>query len=532
MRPLTTVASTYCWHVAEKLRLAELLGGLSMVADLGFGLPPETAVRTCLVGVALARRMNLDDSNVRDSFYTALLMHLGCVALAHEANAAFGDDIALNRAVARTNLADPGDVASTLVPEMTRGMPPEVAARARAFALSSDAVEWGRRTDTGVCEVGRNTARRLGLPDSTQVALYHVFESWAGGAAPEGLRGDDIAIASRVARAAMDAAFFGQLGGVDAAVTALRARSGGILDPAVVAAFTEDPRGILAEAESGDPRNRMLDVEPVPVIERSGAQLSEVAAAFGDLVDLKVPFFHGHAREVARLAAGGARRLGLSDAEVGRIEVAGLLHDVGRAGVSNAVWEKPAPLTRVEWEQVRMHAYYSERILASSTSLEPISATAGMHHERLDGSGYHRCSTASAIPMAARILAVADAFAAMIRARPHREPLAEEQAARALTAEAEAGRFDHDATAAILAQAGQQLGARRRTRPAGLSDRETEVLALVAEGLSNAAVAERLFISRRTAEHHVQHIYAKIGVSTRAAAALFAVQHDLVRPNR
>ena len=532
MRPLTAVASTYCWHVAEKLRLAELLGGLSMVADLGFGLPPETAVRTCLVGVALARRMNLDDSNVRDSFYTALLMHLGCVALAHEANAAFGDDIALNRAVARTNLADPGDVASTLVPEMTRGMPPEVAARARAFALSSDAVEWGRRTDTGVCEVGRNTARRLGLPDSTQVALYHVFESWAGGAAPEGLRGDDIAIASRVARAAMDAAFFGQLGGVDAAVTALRARSGGILDPAVVAAFTEDPRGILAEAESGDPRNRMLDVEPVPVIERSGAQLSEVAAAFGDLVDLKVPFFHGHAREVARLAAGGARRLGLSDAEVGRIEVAGLLHDVGRVGVSNAVWEKPAPLTRVEWEQVRMHAYYSERILASSTSLEPISATAGMHHERLDGSGYHRCSTASAIPMAARILAVADAFAAMIRARPHREPLAEEQAARALTAEAEAGRFDHDATAAILAQAGQQLGARRRTRPAGLSDRETEVLALVAEGLSNAAVAERLFISRRTAEHHVQHIYAKIGVSTRAAAALFAVQHDLVRPNR
>lgn len=532
MRPLTAVASTYCWHVAEKLRLAELLGGLSMVADLGFGLPPETAVRTCLVGVALARRMNLDDSNVRDSFYTALLMHLGCVALAHEANAAFGDDIALNRAVARTNLADPGDVASTLVPEMTRGMPPEVAARARAFALSSDAVEWGRRTDTGVCEVGRNTARRLGLPDSTQVALYHVFESWAGGAAPEGLRGDDIAIASRVARAAMDAAFFGQLGGVDAAVTALRARSGGILDPAVVAAFTEDPRGILAEAESGDPRNRMLDVEPVPVIERSGAQLSEVAAAFGDLVDLKVPFFHGHAREVARLAAGGARRLGLSDAEVGRIEVAGLLHDVGRVGVSNAVWEKPAPLTRVEWEQVRMHAYYSERILASSTSLEPISATAGMHHERLDGSGYHRCSTASAIPMAARILAVADAFAAMIRARPHREPLAEEQAARALTAEAEAGRFDHDATAAILAQTGQQLGARRRTRPAGLSDREIEVLALVAEGLSNAAVAERLFISRRTAEHHVQHIYAKIGVSTRAAAALFAVQHDLVRPNR
>jgi HD-GYP domain-containing protein (c-di-GMP phosphodiesterase class II) len=237
-------------------------------------------------------------------------------------------------------------------------------------------------------------------------------------------------------------------------------------------------------------------------------------------------------KDVARLAAGGARRLGLGDPEVGRIEIAGFLHDVGRVGVSNAVWEKPVPLTRVEWEQVRMHGYYSERILASSPSLEPISTTAGMHHERLDGSGYHRCSSAAAIPMAARILAVADAFAAMIRARPHRSSLTEEQAARQLTAEAEAGRFDHDATAAVLAEAGQQFGARRRARPAGLSDRETEVLALIAEGLSNAGVAQRLFISRRTAEHHAQHVYAKIGVSTRAAAALFAVQHDLVRPNR
>ncbi len=296
------------------------------------------------------------------------------------------------------------------------------------------------------------------------------------------------------------------------------------------AAFASDPEGILAETDSGDPRKRMLEVEPEPVIERNGAQLTEVAATFGDLVDVKVPFFHGHAREVARLSAGGARRLGLSDVEVGRVEVAALLHDVGRSGVSNAVWEKPAPLSTMEWEQVRMHAYYSERILASSPSLEPICAIAGMLHERLDGSGYHRCSAASAIPMPPRIIAVADAFAAMTRARPHRGPLAAEQAAAELTKEAEVGRFDADATEAVLAEAGQQVASRRRSRPAGLSDRETEVLVLVAEGLSNPEVAGRLFISRRTAEHHVQHIYTKIGVSTRAAAALFAVQHDLVRP--
>ena len=77
----------------------------------------------------------------------------------------------------------------------------------------------------------------------------------------------------------------------------------------------------------------------------------------------------------------------------------------------------------------------------------------------------------------------------------------------------------------------RSVGRRPRPRPAGLSEREVEVLTLIAEGLGNAEVASRLFISRRTAEHHVQHIYTKIGVSTRAAAALFAVQHDLVRPN-
>ncbi len=516
--------------MAGDLRLAELLGGLSITADLGFGLPPGTAVRSCVVAAALARRLHLRDDEIRDSFYTALLMHVGCVGVAHESAAAFGDDIALNRAVARTNMADPGDVVATLLPEMTWGMTPEVAARASAFAIAHGA-EWGRRTDVGVCEVARDTARRLGLPAATQDALYHVYESWVGGWVPEGRKGDDIAIGSRVARAAMDAAFFGQLGGVDAAVFALQQRAGIILDPAVVATFVEDPVAILAEVDDGDPRLRMLEVEPSPVIERGRTELRDVAAAFGDLADVKAPYFHGHAKQVARLAAGGAGRLGLDDVEVDRIEIAGLLHDIGRVGVSNAIWEKPAALTGVEWEQVRMHSYYSERILAGSPALEPVAITAGMHHERLDGSGYHRCSTAAATPMAARLVAAADVYSALLQPRPYRPAFAADHAAAMLTAEAEAGGLDHDAVTAVLAEAGHALGVRRPPRPAGLSGREVEVLALIAAGYSNAEVAQRLFISRRTAEHHAQHIYAKIGVSTRAAAALFAVHHDVIRLN-
>ena len=511
------------------MRLVDLLGGLSMVADYGFGLPPGTAVRSCLVAAALARRLNLADDDVRDSFYAALLMHIGCVGVAHESAAAFGDDLALNRAVAHTNLADPADIIGTFLPRVTRGMTDEMAAQVTSFTLTQG-VEWGRRTDIGVCEVARDTARRLGLPSSTQHALYHVYESWSGGYVPDALRADDIAIASRVARVAMDAAFFGHLGGAAGAVAALRQRSGGILDPAVVAAFVADPAGILAEVdERVDPHERMLKVEPEPVLSVSDAGMLDLAATFGDLSDVKVPFMHGHSRLVGRLAAGAARQLRLRDDVVRQIEIAGLLHDVGRVGVSNAVWEKAGPLTRLEWEQVRMHAYYSERILATSSVLQPTAAIVGLHHERLDGSGYHRGSAAAALALPARVLAVADAVVGMLQPRAHRAgvdagPGRGEPCRRSPGGPVRPRRRGGRARGAA-GHRGRQPG---RVRPAGLSEREIEVLALVASGCSNADIAAQLVISRRTAEHHVQHIYAKIGVSSRAAAALFAVQHEFV----
>ena len=357
------------------LRLADLLGGLSMVADYGFGLPPGTAVRTGLVAAALGRRMGLADGEVRDGLYTGLLMHVGCVGISHESAVAFGDDIRFYRAITGTDVNDPDDVAAVLT-EVTRAMPADVAVRTTSF-LRTHGLEWARRADTGVCEVARDTARRLGLPESTQQALYHVYETWVGGWVPHGLKGDDIGVASRVARAAMEVAFFSQLGGADAAVAVLRKRAGGLLDPAVVAAFTADPHGILAEVNQGDPHDLMLAAEPEPVLMRKASELADVAAAFGDLSDVKMPFLHGHSRRVADLASGGARRLGLDVAEVRRIELAGLLHDVGRVGVSNAVWEKRGPLTGMEWEQVRMHGYYSERIVATSPSLAPLAPLDG-----------------------------------------------------------------------------------------------------------------------------------------------------------
>jgi len=481
-----------------------------------------------VIAADLARRMGMPEDEVRDALYTALLMHVGCVALSHESAVAIGDEFALGRASSLANVADAHDVAATLMPELTRGMSAPQRRRVTAWAAVHGR-RFGRDFDTGSCEVGRDTARRLGLPEGTQRALHEVAEAWNGSSAPRGLAGGDIAPAARVARAAGDAAFLSAVRGPEAAAEGLRVRAGSLLDPTVVAALLADGGDPAAPAAAGDPRDLLLEIEPRPFETRDAAELTEVAAAFGDLADLKTPWLHGHAAGVADLAAAAAARGGLDDAAVERLRVAALLHDLGRVGVPNAIWEKAGPLTRAEWEAVRLHAYRSERILAGSPALAPMAPLAGMHHERLDGSGYHRACAAGEIPIAARILAAADAFQAMTQRRPHREALGPAGAAAELRREARAGRLDADAVAAALDVAGRGRSRRRPDlRPAGLTAREAEVLGLVAEGRSNREVAERLHISQRTAEHHVQHVYAKIGVSSRAAAALFALRHDLL----
>jgi len=513
--------------MATRLRLADLLAGLSIVADMGYGLPVGEAMRSCLVGVALARKLGLAEHEVADTFYTSLLQHIGCIGFSHEMSVVFGDELTMNRAGAKTDFADPKDIVATLIPESTHGLPPLQRVKAAAF-IAARGRAFGRSYNTSACEIASQTARRIGLPDSVQRCLYEAREWWNGGGSPRGLKGEEILLPARIARVAGEAALFEDMGDRELAVHALKRRAGGMLDPTLVAEFIADASAILSEANAGDARVRILSVEPEPVIETDLVDLPQVAAAFGDLADLKTPFTHGHSKGVARLAKAAAERLRLDTESVRRLHVAASLHDIGRIGVSDAVWEKPGPLTSAEWEQVRLHAYHSERILATSQALAPMAALAGMHHERLDGSGYHRGCRAHDITPAARVLAAADAFQAMTEERPHREAFTGQRAAEELRMAARTGQLDPDAVAAVTEAAGQQrAGSRQDLRPAGLSDREIEVLRLLAMACTNREIAEHLHISRRTAEHHVQHIYVKVGVSTRSAAAFFALEHDL-----
>ena len=271
----------------------------------------------------------------------------------------------------------------------------------------------------------------------------------------------------------------------------------------------------------------MIAAEPALEIVLSDEELESALEAIADFTDLKSPWTLGHSRGVADLACAATKLYGLSEDDARLVRRAGLVHDLGRLGVSNAIWDKPGPLTAAELERVRMHPYLTERMLASSEALAPVGAIAVQHHERLDGSGYPRGLSGDALTPAGRILAAADAYHAMTEPRPHREAHTAEAAAAELRSGVRQALFDGDAVDAVLRAAGHPVK-RRREWPGGLTNREVEVLRLLVRGLSNKEIAEQLVISRKTAGSHVEHIYTKIGVSNRAQASLFAVKHGLM----
>jgi HD-GYP domain-containing protein (c-di-GMP phosphodiesterase class II) len=255
--------------------------------------------------------------------------------------------------------------------------------------------------------------------------------------------------------------------------------------------------------------------------------IDEVLTAIADFTDLKSPYTAGHSRAVAGLAGEAAVRCGLPDCDAVALRRAGWIHDVGRISVGVPVWDKPGPLDHDEREQVRLHPYVTERVFARSPLLRPLAALAGQHHERVDGSGYHRAQHGGELSVPARILAAADVYAALVADRPHRPASTPAGAATALRAEARAGRLDGDAVDAVLVAAGHPAR-RRPAQVGGLTARETEVLRWLARGASNPQIAAALVVSRKTVEHHVEAVYAKLGVHSRSAATLRAVQHGLV----
>jgi HD-GYP domain-containing protein (c-di-GMP phosphodiesterase class II) len=233
---------------------------------------------------------------------------------------------------------------------------------------------------------------------------------------------------------------------------------------------------------------------------------------------------------VSTLAEAAARRLGLPASDVRDAARAALVHDLGEMSIPVAAWDKTSPLSDRELGAIRMHPHHTERILSrsSATPLRRLAALAGQHHERVDGSGYYRGTRAPEQHPVARVLAVAEVYQTKLEPRPHREALTPDGAAAEVKRMVREGTLDADAAAAVLEAAGHRTPPVRRERAVGLTPREVEILRLIASGYSAKKIARTLGISVRTAENHTRAVYQKTGVSTRAAAALWAVEHGLI----
>jgi HD-GYP domain-containing protein (c-di-GMP phosphodiesterase class II) len=508
-----------------RVRLAEIVAALSLGVDLGFGQPMEHVLRQCLIALRLADRAGLDEQDRMAVYYTALLVNVGCHADAYEQAKWFGDDIGLKSGKYAHDL---GSVRGTLATMrlVGAGNPPWHRFRVGLeFALS------GHRELDGMiaqhARLARTLADQLDLPESVSEAVGAAYEQWDGRGWPGVLRGDAVPIAARLAQLAEFVEVAHRVGGTDGATALARRQAGKQFDPALAALLCTGAPEILADLTTVPAWQTVIAAEPPLAVELPPKQLDSALAAIANFVDLKSPFTLGHSVAVAALAEEAGHQLGLPREEVLVLRRAGLVHGFGRLGVSNSIWDRPGPLSAGEWERVRLYPYLTERMLHQSAGLAPLGEIAVQHRERLDGSGYPRGLSGGAIGRPARVLGAADAYQSMREPRPHRPARPAEETAGEMRAEVRAGRLDGAAVDAVLAAAGHRLP-RRREALAGLTAREVEVLILLARGMSNKQIAGRLVITPKTAGNHVEHIYAKIGATSRAAAAMFAVQHGLL----
>jgi HD-GYP domain-containing protein (c-di-GMP phosphodiesterase class II) len=398
-------------------------------------------------------------------------------------------------------------------------------ARARQLTHLAKVASVFKQHIAAFCEVARMLTDRLGVDPSVGALFQYVAERWDGKGEPGRARGDEIPLAMRIVHVARDFAFQRMLGSVDHAASVVRRRAGHAFDPDVVAALVDDAAGPLA-SDVVSAWDETLASEPKPHRLVQGRSIDMALAAMGDFSDLVSPYFVGHSTGVAALATNAAQRCRFDAADLTAIRRAALIQDLGRVAVPARIWQEPGPLRPDDWEKVRLHPYHTERVLHRSPFLAQLAVVAAAHHERCDGSGYHRGTAAAGLTLPARLLAAADAYQTRIEPRPHREPLTPERAAETLTTDAHEGRLDAIAVRAVLESAGQPSP--RIKRPVGLTQREAEVIGLLARGLQTKQIARALEISVKTADNHIQNAYGKIGVSTRAAAALFAMQHGLV----
>ncbi len=517
---------------APQVRRADFLMALAYATDLATGHSRDFALRSCVLAMRFAEVAKLDQETCRNIYHQALLRFIGCNADTHLLAAAWGDEITLRRELHHIDMGNRPEFVEIFVRAIKRKYPgasPEELEEAVKRGLA-EAPQVNIPILAGHCEVAQRIAERIGLPPEIRENLGQIYERWDGKGLPRGLSGNAVKFPVRVVTLAQDAIALNDHHGFAIMKEKIGKRAGGGYEPELVDLFLTNAEKLFAGMDGPVDREMILALEPVPHAMLDEDASEEAYLAIADMIDMRMPFTFGHSRAVAELADAAAKQMGLPASDIRDVRRAAYTHDIGELAVPVSTWMRPGRLTERETDAAQLHPYHGERALASlGGDGKSVAALVQRHHERLDGSGYYRNSRGTDLAPAARILAAAEAFQTAREARPYRPAMSDAAAAAKLRNAVRDGKLCADAVEAVLTCAGQPARRASAERLAGLTPREIEVLRLIAAGDTAKEAARKLEIAPKTADNHIQSLYSKIGVTTRAAAALYALERGLVQ---
>ena len=419
----------------RRIDLSDVMAALSLALDLVEGQPEGHSVRSAILGMRIGRDLGLNDSDLSDLFYALLMKDLGCSSNAAKMCFLFGADDRLTKGNIKTvNWRNMPQQLMFAIKHVAPGQP-WLTRMKRLLGIAVAGQRAGKELIQIRCERGAKIARLIGLSEATAIAIHCLDEHFDGGGHPEGLVGDEIPLLARIMGLAQTAEVFHREHGLEAMRDMARNRRKTWFDPQLVDLLLaiKDEDDIWRQIKD-NPRQHIAQYEPESrTLIADDEQLDNIALGFAQVIDAKSPWTFRHSTGVSEIAAGIAEVMGYSAHEARDLRRAGLLHDIGKLGVSNTILDKPGKLTPEEIAEMRKHTNYTLRILKRVSGFSDLAELAASHHERLDGKGYHRGIDAPRMSQPMRILCVADMYEALAARRPYREDLTEEQVMSILT---------------------------------------------------------------------------------------------------
>lgn len=508
--------------------LADLLCALSFATGIGFGDHMEHGLKSAYIGLQIAEALQLSREIKEAIFYGALLKDVGCTACSAGISTFFPDDEQVPRS--DFMLVDPSRI-QDMLGWFTKNVPLDARLPGRVTKLLSFLTQCGpviREAMRGHCEVAQLFARRLGFPLYVQETLRYQWERWDGRSLAYGIKSAQVPIAARILHLSQVMELVHSIGGPSTARTLAGERQGTRFDPELVRAFlqlTESTSWWVTFEQEAQTQTILALCPPTQAEAFTQDRTEDICEALADFIDGKTPETWHHSHQVAEVAVGIGSCLGLDSQEQRSLRCAALVHDIGKVAIPYGILTKGEQRSKSEWDVYCLHAYYTQKVLEQVAPLYELASVAASHHEWLNGQGYHRQLSGDQIPLAGRVLGLANAY---VRESLHHEA---DELMQSLSARV-GMQFDatcYDALVAFLVHGNGRERAKFKPRsPGGLTRREIEVLRLLAQGANTPQIAHTLTISKKTVEHHLAHIYGKFGVSCRTAAVAYAVQQQFV----